>query len=942
MSACPDFLLAATLSSSNKIRLSATYSHTLDRDDAPEPEPVRGRHAHTALAIARAVECRSRRSIAIDFPLPRSDVASPFREKSPKARRPFAQKFQRRVTGHRVDVDRHVAASGAAQVDGEIMTASLARAVVGARGRAVTPARRARVRGRASRRGEAAIGVGNRAREEDCLERCRGDGRRFVARVAAVTRVGGVTARNTTRDVRTRAGDESGRSGSDEGDRLETSGGSADGGRRSEAATNANVSTNGDNGRGREPTPQRGTAWWVVNVLQPLELLKLLGKGFLFYAAFSVTTFALTARTSAQTQPVSARYDVFVEAANRNNIRAVHVDGNQLTWVSRSKKIVPPPPGSEGTPFNEPREVEVVYHTSRPKDAPMPYDAIMKNSVDMTAPDPRQAPNYAPWLALLMFVLLVNVFRNQGQGSFGGPGVRGSPGGISMPGVQRGGRARDAIAPPTTTFADVAGVDEAKEELQEIVDILKRPEKYARLGALPPSGVMLVGAPGTGKTLLARAVAGEAGVPFISISASEFVELYVGMGAARVREVFARAKAQSPSIVFIDEIDAVAKSRGDGKMRGMGNDEREQTLNQLLTELDGFETESMVICIAATNRADTLDAALRRPGRFDRTVSVDRPDKQGRREILAVHTGRRHLPLAEDAGLDVIAQMTAGFTGADLENLVNEAALLAGRSGKSTVGYADFEAAVLRTIAGIEKKRNMLSISEKTTVSVHEVGHALVSTAVGRLIPDTERPETLSIVSRSGGALGFTYTPPTEDRWLMYKDELLGKVTTFMGGRAAEMVVCKRISSGASDDIQRATNLAYKSIAELGFSANVGPMSLSTLSSGASEDVLFGSDRASETDSIVEKEVKHILTTSLLVACDVMRANADVMADLSKALAEEEKIYGPNLQQYLDRVVAPPSLELFLKGEAPPVTAADIELMSNFPLPAVTAQTTSR
>ena len=238
----------------------------------------------------------------------------------------------------------------------------------------------------------------------------------------------------------------------------------------------------------------------------------------------------------------------------------------------------------------------------------MPYEALMKNRVDMSAPDPRNEPNFAPWIVFIIFVLLVNIFRNQGQGNFGGPGLRGmgSPGGISMPGVQRGGAARDAIAPPSTTFKDVAGVDEAKEELQEIVDILKQPEKYARLGARPPSGVMLVGAPGTGKTLLARAVAGEAGVPFISISASEFVELYVGMGAARVREVFARAKAQSPSIVFIDEIDAVAKSRGDGKMRGMGNDEREQTLNQLLTELDGFETESMVICIAATNRACLL------------------------------------------------------------------------------------------------------------------------------------------------------------------------------------------------------------------------------------------------------------------------------------------------------------------------------------------------
>lgn len=687
----------------------------------------------------------------------------------------------------------------------------------------------------------------------------------------------------------------------------------------------------------RRDGPPTGFAFWVTHVLQPLELLKLVGKGFLFYAAFSVTAFALSAKTTMKSHPIPARYDTFLESARKDDVRALRVDGNQLTWATRSRRIVSATPASAGTPFEAPREVEVVYHTSRPQDAPIPYETLFKNRVDLSAPDPRNAPNFFPWIVLVVFILLINIFRGQGQSNFGGSGMRGmgNPGGISMPGVQRGGRARDAIAPPPTTFADVAGVDEAKEELQEIVDILKHPEKYARLGARPPSGVMLVGAPGTGKTLLARAVAGEAGVPFISISASEFVELYVGMGAARVREVFARAKAQSPSIVFIDEIDAVAKSRGDGKMRGMGNDEREQTLNQLLTELDGFETESMVICIAATNRADTLDAALKRPGRFDRTVAVDRPDKQGRREILAVHTKRRALPLADDAGLDAIAQMTAGFTGADLENLVNEAALLAGRRGKSTVSYGDFEAAVLRTIAGIEKKRNLLSPREKETVAAHEVGHALVAAAICRLLPDAERPETLSIISRSGGALGFTYTPPTEDRWLMYKDELLGKIGVFMGGRAAEMVVCKRISSGASDDIQRATNLAYKSIAELGFSANIGPMSISTLSTGGNEDFLIGSDRASESDVVVEHEVKHIMTTSLLVACDVVRSNPEVMAELTKVLSEKEKVYGDELQSYLDRVVAPPSLEMFLRGDAPPVTPADVELMSHFPLPEV-------
>ena len=742
--------------------------------------------------------------------------------------------------------------------------------------------------------------------------------------------VGGVIER--ARDVRARAKDDRGFAEKEGDDERKTSEASeAKRTKRDEGADGKK-----DDDRDRDGM-NRGIIFWITNVLQPVELMKLIAKGVLFYAAFSATAFALSSKTM-KSHPIATRYDVFLDNARADRIRALHVDGNQLTWAPRARVVTSSSPESVGTPFDQPVEVEVVYHTSRPNDAPIPYEILLKNRVDLTAPDSRNAPNFAPWIALFGLVIIISIFRNQGQGGpyAAAPSARGGgPGGISMPGIQRGGRARDALAPPTTTFNDVAGVDEAKEELAEIVDILKNPEKYAKLGARPPCGVLLVGAPGTGKTLLARAVAGEAGVPFISISASEFVELYVGMGAARVREVFARAKAQSPAIVFIDEIDAVAKTRGDGKLRGMGNDEREQTLNQLLTELDGFETESLVICLAATNRPDSLDPALRRPGRFDRTVSVDRPDKQGRREILAVHVNRRALPLAKDAGLDIIAQMTAGFTGADLENLVNEAALLAGRAGKTTVGYSEFEAAVLRTVAGIEKKRSLLTTQEKKTVAAHEVGHALVATAVGRFIPDTERPETLSIVSRSGGALGFTYTPPTEDKSLMYKDELLGKVAMFMGGRAAEMVVCKRISSGASDDIQRATNLTYKSIAELGFSANIGPMSVSTLSAGGNEEMLIGSDKSSEADAVVEREVKHTLSTALLVACDVVRSNPVVMAELTKVLSENEKVQGDDLQAFLDRVVAPPSLGVYLRGEAPPLTKADIDLMSTFPLPEV-------
>ena len=443
-----------------------------------------------------------------------------------------------------------------------------------------------------------------------------------------------------------------------------------------------------------------------------------------------------------------------------------------------------------------------------------------------------------------------------------------------------------------------------------------------------------MGAPGTGKTLLARTVAGEAGVPFISVSASEFVELYVGMGAARVRDVFARAREQAPAIVFIDEIDAVAKGRSEGRMRGMGNDEREQTLNQLLTELDGFGQDSLVICLAATNRADTLDAALKRPGRFDRTVSVERPDKQGRKEILGVHIGSRNLPLAPGFDVDDIASMTAGFTGAELANLVNEAALLAGRKGMTEVGEKEFEDAVLRTVAGIEKKRSLLTAAEKIVVSAHEAGHAVVGTAVGALIPGQQRPEQLSIVARSGGALGFTYIPPgEEDRKLMFADELRGRLVTLMGGRAAEIVACARVSTGALDDIQRATDLAYKAVAEYGLSPTIGPVSVPTLSAGGGEDSLFGGGVADDANRQVEREVKETLVGALWVAVGLVEKNRRVLDDISEELSEQEKVMGDGLQKSLDRVAGTDDLERFLRGDdvSPPEGSA---LWNNLPLPA--------
>ena len=489
---------------------------------------------------------------------------------------------------------------------------------------------------------------------------------------------------------------------------------------------------------------------------------------------------------------------------------------------------------------------------------------------------------------------------------------------------QRGGARRSGSStnpdPSRITFADVAGVDEAKEELQEVVEYLKAPERFTKLGARPPRGVLLVGPPGTGKTLLAKAVAGEAGVPFFSTSASEFVELYVGMGASRVRELFAQARKESPAIVFIDEIDAVAKGR-DNRLRGVGNDEREQTLNQLLTELDGFDRQAdqLVICIAATNRPDVLDAALLRPGRFDRRVPVERPDRIGREQILRVHMERKALPLNKDVDVPVLASQTAGFTGADLANVVNEAALLAGRRGRDNVAALDFDAAILRSVAGLEKKRSMLKGEEKAVVARHEVGHALVATAVACLVPSTNPVERLSIIPRSGGALGFTYSPPVaEDRVLLFENEIRGQLAMLMGGRAAEAATSESISTGAGDDIRRATDLAHRAVAEYGLSSVVGPLSVAALAAGG-DDYSLLMDGGGEVGRSVEREVRSMCESALAAARDVVELNRELHAKISGILEKEERLEGSALKEILEGTQVPASLKAFvLRGE--PVT----------------------
>lgn len=457
------------------------------------------------------------------------------------------------------------------------------------------------------------------------------------------------------------------------------------------------------------------------------------------------------------------------------------------------------------------------------------------------------------------------------------------------------------------TFADVAGIDEAKVELQEVVEFLKDSAKYTRLGAKIPKGVLLVGAPGTGKTLLAKAVAGEASVPFFSISGSEFIELFVGVGAARVRDMFEQAKKQAPCIVFIDELDALGKSRaGAGPMMG-SNDEREQTLNQLLTEMDGFEANTGVIILAATNRPEVLDPALRRPGRFDRQIVVDRPDKLGREAILEVHV--RPVKLAEDVDLMAIASRTPGFAGADLANLVNEAALLAARQGRDAVMMADFNEAIERVIAGLEKKSRVLNEVEKKTVAYHEAGHAIV----GTLMPGAGKVEKISIVPRGVGALGYTLQLPEEDRFLMSASEIRGRIATLLAGRSAEETVLGEISTGASDDIQKATDLAERVVTLYGMSQKLGPIALERVQPQFLEG--FSNPRRPISPKVTEEidqEVKQIVDGAHHMALQILETNLTLLEEITQHLLQKEVLEGETLGHYLAQVKAPSELKTWL------------------------------
>jgi cell division protease FtsH len=505
--------------------------------------------------------------------------------------------------------------------------------------------------------------------------------------------------------------------------------------------------------------------------------------------------------------------------------------------------------------------------------------------------DPKPAPGPKWWQTALTymipFILIIAIFFFFMQQTQGG-GSRVMNFGKSRARLHEADRRK-------VTFSDVAGADEEKAELAEVVDFLKDPRKYIELGARIPKGILLVGPPGTGKTLLARAVAGEAGVPFFSISGSDFVEMFVGVGASRVRDLFETAKKNSPCIVFIDEIDAVGRQRGAGL--GGGHDEREQTLNQLLVEMDGFNVNEGIIILAATNRPDILDPALLRPGRFDREITVGFPDVKGREEILKVHS--RNKPLAKEVNLKVIARGTPGFTGADLENVLNEAALLTARINRKEITMEAMEEAIERVIAGTEKRSRVMNEAEKRMVALHEAGHALV----GYLLPHTDPVHKVSIIPR-GRAGGYTLMFPEEDRYFMTRSELLDRISTLMAGRAAEKLVLNEISTGAQNDLERATALVRQMIMEYGMSDALGPITL-----GRKADQVFlgrdlGRDRdfSEEIAKAIDQEIRRTVDECYRKAMEILQQNRDKLELIAAALMEKETLDAEEIKALMDGI----------------------------------------
>lgn len=605
---------------------------------------------------------------------------------------------------------------------------------------------------------------------------------------------------------------------------------------------------------------------------------------------------AVTDQGAAQGLPEGTqwRYSEFIDAVQGGKIERVRFskDGSslQLTAVDGRRAIVVLP--------NDPELVDI----------------LAKNGIDISVSEGEQQGNFVSLLGNLLFPLiafagLFLLFRRAGGEGGGGTGPMGGP--------MDFGRSKSKFQEiPETgiTFADVAGADQAKLELQELVDFLKNPDKYTRLGAKIPKGALLVGPPGTGKTLLAKAVAGEAGTPFFSCAASEFVELFVGVGASRVRDLFEKAKAKAPCIIFIDEIDAVGRQRGAGM--GGGNDEREQTINQLLTEMDGFEGNTGVIVLAATNRPDVLDSALLRPGRFDRQITVDRPDVAGRISILKVHS--RGKQLAKDVDFDKIARRTPGFTGADLANLMNEAAILAARRNLKEISKDEIADALERIIAGPEKKGAVMSDKKKRLVAYHEAGHALV----GALMPEYDPVTKISIVPR-GAAGGLTFFAPSEERLesgLYSRSYLENQMSVALGGRVAEELIFgpDQVTTGASGDFQQVSRVARMMVSQMGFSKQLGQVAWSQQGGGSflGAQVAQPTDCSATTADLIDREVKDIVDRAYRRAKDLVQSNIQVLHRCADLLLEREQIDGEDLQALL---VEAQALQ-YLKDDEPSVS----------------------
>jgi cell division protease FtsH len=580
-------------------------------------------------------------------------------------------------------------------------------------------------------------------------------------------------------------------------------------------------------------------------------------------AIFVFVIFILDKLVIQQSSPSKISYSAFYQRIERNEISKVTISGHDVSGETKS-----------GDHFT----------TTTPDDRDY-LPVLRAHNVEISV-EQQQSLQPLGWIIqfvpfLLMAVLLIFILR---QAQSGGSQA------LSF------GRSRAKLLSenrPKVTFNDVAGIEEAKQELAEVVEFLKYPKKFQALGARIPKGVLLLGPPGSGKTLLARAIAGEAGVPFFSISGSDFVEMFVGVGASRVRDLFEQAKKSAPCIVFIDEIDAVGRQRGAGL--GGGHDEREQTLNQLLVEMDGFDPNTGVILIAATNRPDVLDPALLRPGRFDRQIVVDRADVKGRAAILGVHA--KNKPLSKEISLDTLARRTPGFSGADLENLLNEAALLAARQNKSVIEMKDCEEAIDRVIAGPERKSRIISQKEKEIVAYHESGHAVV----GGMLPNANPVHKVTIISR-GMALGLTMQLPTEDRYLMSKAEIIDQITGLLGGRVAEELQFQEVTTGASNDFEKATELARRMVTQYGMSTELGPIQYGR----GSHQVFLGRDFGEERNyseqiaSKIDGEVREIIETCYANAKSILQENWHKVQRMVDSLLDKETVDADEVQAILD------------------------------------------